>query len=137
MPERVYVVVDAGLSRGAQAAQAIHAVAELVANHPAMTENWSSNGNVVIVLESPRVEDVLERITTDEDYYGVGLATFNEPDFDGTLTAFAVFSGTLGGEVVNVLLSDLPLAGKKPRWPWQERKLQKRESELRGSGVLR
>lgn len=147
MSERVYVVVDAGLSRGAQAAQAIHAVTELQMAWPAEAVQWRNNGNVIIVLESDDLSTTLYKLVQDE--YGplsqpfYGLATFREPDFNNKLTAFAVFGdahdipgqGVLGR--IGVLLSDLPLAGRNPRWPWQERKLQRRETELRGSGVLR
>ena len=54
--ERVYVVVDSGLSRGVQAAQSIHAVAALQDKHPLWFLSWINGGNTIIVLESDEID---------------------------------------------------------------------------------
>lgn len=143
--ERVYVVVDSGLSRGAQAAQAIHAVAELAFEFPEWHRNWINCGNVIIVLET---ENIMKTILTAMPFVH-GYTIFREPDFDWAVTAFAVFDnassldspgfyhepwrdGPLSTSLdVRGMLNDLLLMGSKPRSKRQERKLQAKENKQR------
>jgi hypothetical protein len=119
-------------------AQSIHAVAELCRRDEDWAIQWKNDGNVIIVLESLDVASVWESLG---GFRLVGGATFREPDFDDAFTALAVYTDAFvmskahpsnrGVSWVQGMLKGLPLAGSKPRWRWQERRLQRREAALR------
>lgn len=133
--DRVYTVVDSGLSAGAQIAQTSHAVAQLSVEHPELFREWVTGGNTIICLEASFV-DLLDfgyqLVQASKHMEDVRMAWFNEPDFDGKLTAFSVF----GTEYVQFALTELTLAQKPSKGRLFEWRARKREAQLRAKNRL-
>jgi hypothetical protein len=106
--ERLYVIVRADLSAGAQLAQSCHAVSAFAYRYRVEHDAWQANDQNLVVL-SVENESALGELLCVVAGSGAKVAAFHEPDFGNQLTAFAV-----SGEAAR-LLSSLPLALRAPR----------------------
>jgi hypothetical protein len=111
-PSKLFMVVRADLSPGAQLAQSTHAAVAFAFTHPDAARSWHAASNNLVALAAPDRE-ALERIHDRAICApGVMIVRFHEPDFDGALTAIA-----LHGDGAGKLLSNLPLALRPARVP--------------------
>lgn len=87
MRNTLYVIVNNQLnSLGLKSAQAAHAVAQWLLDNP--EQDW--NNNYLILLQS----DNLDRDLQKAERKGLGPVSFEEPDLNNEVTAFAVHSNT-------------------------------------------
>lgn len=105
---KLYIVVRADLSAGAQAVQAAHAMREFAAEHPEIEKEWHEKSNTVVML-SVQYESWLKNLLHTVKYHGVAVTGFREPDLSNTLTAICV--GPDGYRIQE--LRTLPLALKE------------------------
>lgn len=82
---KLYLIVDATLSSGLKAAQAVHAFHAFVRKHPTQVAAWEPENNVV-VLQSTTLADLARRLERE----GLAFSVFHEPDLKGQLTALCV-----------------------------------------------
>ncbi len=85
---RLYVLVRTDLRRSSAAAQAAHAVAQFLIEHP--TSEWRNDALVILeVKDEPTMQKELDRLS-----YRLGTSLkrsfFREPDLDDELTAVAI-----------------------------------------------
>jgi peptidyl-tRNA hydrolase len=106
---KLYLALRSDLTPGAKVAQACHGLRAFVAAHPELDANWHTNSNNLVVVEFSD-ENALRNLVTKAETKGVPFATFQEPDFDDSLTCVALGPGG------DKLVSSAPLAlreGKK------------------------
>lgn len=107
--DRLRIVVDAALSPGAVAAQAVHAVVAFGAEHPEACEAWRTGSNTVVILEAPVVQ--VAALRDKACARGLDVASFHEPDLGDALTAIAIGPSPEARR----LTRGLRLAGAAPR----------------------
>lgn len=109
---KMYVVVRRDLAPGLRAAQAAHAVAEIMISYPDHAFIWNTDrdGNYMILLE---VEDERELKIWYQEAMSRDIPRFmfSEPDLGHARTAFAA----LPTPDLNHVFSELPLAFRS-RW---------------------
>jgi hypothetical protein len=81
----------------------VHAAIEFAVAHPAVIGDWHDTSNTLVVLAAPD-ELSLGYLCDDASAAGLRIATFNEPDLGGALTAAAL------EPAAHRLVSRLPLA---------------------------
>lgn len=86
--DRLRVVVDAGLSPGAVAAQAVHAVVAFGVEHPEGFKAWRTGSSTIVILAADEAQ--LAVLRDKAARAGLDVASFHEPDLDDALTAIAV-----------------------------------------------
>ena len=101
--DKLFVIVRADLSPGAQVAQTAHAVAEFSIAHPDAFRSWAAEQRTIVCLNIQN-EATLADLLKLAEAKGVARAGFTEPDFGGELTAIALGPGG------DRLVSCLPLA---------------------------
>lgn len=103
--QKTYIIVRRDLRPGLQAAQACHAVTDLILENPDKAKQWRDESNFLIVLsianESELCELAIELARTDMDW-----CRFREPDLNNSLTALAV----LPHDYSEKFFRNLPLA---------------------------
>lgn len=88
MPHRLRIIVDASLSAGPVAAQAVHAAIAFGAEHPEAAEAWRASSNTVAILAAPALR--LAALEARARARGLLVSRFTEPDLGGALTAIAI-----------------------------------------------
>lgn len=106
-PDRLYVVVRADLSPGAQVAQAMHAFRSFLEEHPGVERAWFQTSNTLAVLSAPN-EGALQAIVMDAIDNDFRVSQFREPDMGDSLTAIAL------EPAAKRLVRSLPLALSPP-----------------------
>lgn len=86
--DRLRIVVDAALSPGAVAAQAVHAVVAFGAEHREAHEAWRTGSNTVVILEAGVTQ--LAVLRDKAGARGLHVASFHEPDLGDAMTAIAI-----------------------------------------------
>lgn len=81
---KLYVIVEAALSAGAKAAQAIHAFRAFVEAHPEIEQRWFLESNRIVVLQTVDVPTLAEKLSA----LGLNIARFTDEDL-ARLTAIA------------------------------------------------
>lgn len=85
---KLYVIIESTLARGLACAQAIHAAFAFREEHPAITEQWRPDNNVVVLTADP--SEPLSALRERLQGAGLALSSFHEPDLNGKLTALCV-----------------------------------------------
>lgn len=106
--EKLYVVVRQDLSPGAQIAQSLHAFREFVREHPENESKWYTGSNTIVILGVDSEYD-LRKLVHEARKENLKVSTFEEPDFQFSLTA-ATFEP---GAKTSQFLSHLKTAGKR------------------------
>lgn len=106
--QKLYLVVRNDLVPGLQAAQATHAITDLIFKYPNEAVKWRKDSNYVVILSTEN-EETLLRLARKFKVHKAKIALFREPDIDMQATAFAV----LPGDSTWRMLADLPLALKE------------------------
>lgn len=106
--DRLYIIVRADLSPGAQCAQACHALSAFAETHRRQHKEWHDGEKNLVVLQVAD-EATLQSTIEQAAHCFVRFASFREPDFDNQITACA-FEGS-----VAKLVSSLPLALREKR----------------------
>lgn len=88
MPHRLRIIVDASLTAGPIAAQAVHAAIAFGVEHPEAAEAWRTSSNTVAILAAPALR--LAAIEGRARGRGLLVSRFLEPDLGGALTAIAI-----------------------------------------------
>ena len=101
---KLYAIVCSGLSPGAKACQAAHALRAFADAYPFIEAAWWRHSNTLVLLEAD--EAALHALEARASAEGVSCVRFVEPDWapEGTLTALVV------GPEGRRLVSSLPLA---------------------------
>ena len=103
--QKTYIVTRRDLRPGLQAAQACHAVTDLILKYPEAAKKWRDESNFLIVLsvssEAELCELAIELARTNMDW-----CRFREPDLGNELTALAV----LPNDYSEAFFRNLPLA---------------------------
>jgi hypothetical protein len=86
--ERLYVIVCADLSPGAQACQGIHAAVQFCFDHPEINKQWYVDSNYLSLL-AVKNEKELELYIERACIKGFKFSVFQEPDFGNRATAAA------------------------------------------------
>lgn len=81
---KLYVIVDALLSAGAKAAQAIHAFRAFIEAHPHIEQRWFLESNRIVVLQAGDIPTLAEKL----EALGLNIARFTDEDLQ-RLTAIA------------------------------------------------
>lgn len=106
--EKLFIVVRADLSAGAQLAQACHTMRAFAFAHPELDRAWFQGPNNLVALQVPGLP-ALEALIDRAARAGVPHASFREPDFGDELTGVALAASGYR------LVSSLPLALRPPR----------------------
>lgn len=105
---KLYIIVDARLEPGMQAAQAVHAAFDLAQAYPLPIGEWYRQSNYLVILSSPDLSADAERIEAHDLTY---MVRTHEPDLPGNpLVAIAIVPSPHVGRLV----SELPLALRQP-----------------------
>ena len=86
---KLYLVVRADLTPGAQAVQACHAMVQFQKEHPEVDREWFERSNYLGLLTVPSEAD-LQRLLAKAERRGIPAAAFREPDLGDSLTAIAL-----------------------------------------------
>lgn len=86
--DKLYVIVRADLSPGAQAVQGMHAMRQFIDDYPEEEKEWFQVSNHVAFL---KVDDeaALLKMAERLSRRGMIVSVFREPDLDHSLTALA------------------------------------------------
>lgn len=106
--QKLYIIVRNDLEPGLQAAQATHAITDLIFKYPEEAAQWREKSNYVVIL-STKDEKSLHKLAQKLKKAKAKLALFLEPDINMEATALAV----LPGDSTWRLLAKLPLALKE------------------------
>lgn len=111
--EKLYVLVREDLSRGQQAVQGMHALADFASQHPEHFHPWNRSGNTLVLLN---VADNNHLLDCKALFVGSGMACvmFREPDMGHQGTALAIQPHPAVSEWVSLL--PLALRAKKRWW---------------------
>ena len=101
--EKLYVVVRADLSPGAQVAQSCHALRLFVSEHPEIDRRWFETSNNLVCLKTAN-EQTLVALADQARDRSVARSLVREPDFDDSATALTIEPAGQS------LVSNLPLA---------------------------
>ena len=108
--QKTYIITRRDLRPGLQAAQACHAVTDLILQFPEQAKQWRDESNYLIVLsvadEAELCELAIELARTD-----MAWCKFREPDLNNQLTALAV----LPHKYAEAFMRNLPLALQEVR----------------------
>lgn len=96
---KLYVIVEAALTAGAKAAQAIHAFRAFIDAYPDIEQRWFLESNRIVVLQTVDVPTLADKLAA----RGLNIAQFTDEDL-GRLTAIAAEPAAAR------YLSSLPLA---------------------------
>ena len=99
------MVTRKDLNPGYQIAQAGHAIAQFMLDHPEQANQWNNNYLICLSVED---ENQLNNLLAKIQAQGIPVSYFLEPDIGHELTAIA-FQGT---EKASKLTSSIPLALK-------------------------
>ena len=102
---KTYVVVRGDLKPGLQAAQAGHALTDLILKYPEQARDWRDNSNFLIILSVENEEKILA-LVKELDRTEMAWTEFREPDINNELTALAV----LPNRYTEKFFRNLPLA---------------------------
>ena len=102
---KLIVVTRKDLNPGYQIAQAGHALAQFMLEHPEQANQWNNNYLICLSVED---ENQLNNLSEKVQAHGIPMSYFLEPDIGNELTAIA-FEGT---EKASKLTSSIPLALK-------------------------
>lgn len=107
----MYVITRADLPSNYQLPQTAHAVADIMVKFPQETIKWNKESNSIVVLETKNEKELfaLGQTLAKKSFQFI---KFCEPDIGDALTSIAIVPGQLNTKKV---LSNLPLAGKKPQ----------------------
>lgn len=106
--DKLYIITRQDLSPGLQAAQAVHAITDLIIEFPEKAHDWRIKSNYVVILSVPNKEGLFE-LAKKLIKLPVPWTLFREPDINDELTAIAVLPNGYSKE----LFSNLPLALKE------------------------
>ncbi len=84
--DKLYVMVDSGLSSGLKMAQACHALRLFGDEHSEIELEWYKGSSNIVVLEHDEVGEVARELES----LGYLVSRFHEPDLDNLLTAICV-----------------------------------------------
>lgn len=104
----MYIVVNAELPPGLQAAQATHAAFQFSAAHSDLTDQWLAHSNFLVVCSVPG-ETALAELAAQAFKRGIPRIIVREPDVDNAITAIALAPGIASRK----LCAALPLALKE------------------------
>ena len=102
---KLIVVTRKDLNPGYQIAQAGHAIAQFVLDHPEQANQWNNNYLICLSVEN---ENQLNNLSVKIQAEGIPMSYFLEPDIGNQLTAISF----IGTEKAGKLTSSLPLALK-------------------------
>ena len=86
---KLYIVVRADLSPGAQAVQAAHAMREFAAEHSDIEHEWHEKSNTVVML-AIQYKQWLTNLLAEVQQLGIAVTSFREPDLKNELTAICI-----------------------------------------------
>lgn len=101
--DKLYLVTRRDLPPGSRASQLCHAMREYVEHCPASERAWYETSNTLVCLEAEN-EDALRELIDKALARDVPVASFEEPDLNGSLTAIAL------GPSAKSMVRHLPLA---------------------------
>ena len=103
MTDKLYLVTRRDLPPGSRVSQLCHAMREYVERCPASERAWYETSNTLVCLEAED-EGALRELIDKALARDVPVASFEEPDLNGALTAIAL------GPSAKPLVRRLPLA---------------------------
>jgi peptidyl-tRNA hydrolase len=103
--QKVYIVTRRDLRPGLQAAQACHAVTDLILTYPEEAQKWREDSNFLIVLSVENEQELCE-LAIELARTNMHWCKFREPDMNNELTALAV----LPDKYSEKFFRNLPLA---------------------------
>lgn len=93
------------LAPGLQIAQACHATATFISDHPVLAEYWLTTSNYIVILQIEG-EEKLKHLIQIAKQRGIECSFFREPDLDNQITS----AGFEPSEASRKLCRDLKLA---------------------------